>query len=154
MSTVIDATRPVDVRRLEFDPEDFIAFAAPFLRHGWRLAAGNNLYWPCSWGPPRYSHTILLFRITSAGEAEYRELCDYMNNNPIPRSISIDTPDDRIRWHRMYSFVHFSTLFPGVKSSRKEQKEFDIDECGKGETWTEDEIDESYIKAVFHDGKA
>lgn len=150
MSTIIDATRPVDVRRLEFDPEDFIAFAAPFLRHGWRLAAGDNLYWSPSWESPRYTHTVLLFRITSTGEAEYRELCDYMNNDPVPREVLIDTPDDRIRRHRTYSFVHFSTLFPGVKPTKKEQKEFGIDEHGNGETWAEDTIDEDYVRAMIY----
>jgi hypothetical protein len=150
MSTVIDATRPVDVQRLEFDPEDFIAFAAPFLRHGWRLAAGSNLYWSPSWGPPRYTHTVLLFRVNSEGKAEYRKLSDHWHSEPVPREVYLEAPDDRRRWCREYRFVYFSTLFPGVKPTKGEQKEFGIDDHGNGETWAEDTIDEDYVRTMIY----
>ena len=147
------ASREIDLRSLEFDPEDFIAFAAPFLRHGWKLAAGKNTFWDSHYQQSRYTHEVLLYRIrTDDGLAEYRSLDDYGNTDPLPKKICITNSEQRSMYYDFshgYWFAHFATVFPNVKPTKSEQKRYGIDATGHGETWNEDNIDEEAAKAIL-----
>jgi hypothetical protein len=147
------AARDVDLHRLEFDPEDFIAFAAPFLRHGWKLAAGKNTFWDSHYQQSRYTHEILLYRIrTDDGLAEYRSLDDYGSTDPLPKMICITNSEQRSTYYNFshgYWFVHFATVFPNVKPTKTEQKHYGIDATGHGETWLEDIVDEEMARTLL-----
>jgi len=147
------AARDVDPHRLEFDPEDFIAFAAPFLRHGWKLAAGKNTFWDSHYQQSRYTHEVLLYRIrTDDGLVEYRTLDDYGRADPIPRVISITNSEQRSMYYNFshgYWFAHFATVFPNVKPTKTEQKQYGIDTTGHGETWPEDIVDEEMARGIY-----
>jgi hypothetical protein len=158
-SQVLMASRTVDPRRLEFDEEDFIAFAAPFLRHGWRLAAGHNSYnhYLRVGEKPYYSHAVLLFRM-NYGVVQYRILDDDQNGaNSIPKKITIQTRDERDKYYNGYScgylFAHFATVFPGVKPVKGEQQLYGIEPDGKGEKWPEDDVSEETITKVIAGGR-
>ncbi|MFA6007962.1 MAG: hypothetical protein WC784_04970 [Candidatus Shapirobacteria bacterium] len=147
------ASRDVDQHRFEFDSEDFIAFAAPFLRHGWKLAAGQNLYYDSSFELSHYTHSVLLYRVRpDDGQVEYRTLGDYGRADPIPRVIPITNSEQRSTYYHFshgYWFVHFATVFPNVKPTKTEQKQYGIDATGHGETWPEDIVDEEMARTLL-----
>jgi len=147
------ASRDVDQHRLEFDSEDFIAFAAPFLRHGWKLAAGRNLFYDSSFELSHYTHSVLLYRVRPDDkQVEYRMLGDYGRADPIPRVISITNSEQRSMYYNFshgYWFAHFATVFQNVKPTKSEQKRYGIDATGHGETWEEEIINEEIVKALF-----